>query len=133
MRVTLSQCALGGVILALAVCHPAGARTPNSGISGRVLAAPTCPVETVPPQPGCAPRPLAATLRVRRVGSVGPYRLVHAGTDGRFRVSLLPATYVVQALSQGGARLPRPPEARHVRVRAAHFTSITLSYDTGIR
>ena len=77
------RCALVLLLFAFAASNTAGARTPASGISGRVVAGPTCPVETVPPQPGCAPRPLAATLRIRRVGSHGAFTRVRSGVNGR--------------------------------------------------
>jgi len=90
-------------------------------------------VQTVPPQPGCAPRPLAARLRIHRVGRRTPVTSVRSAADGRYRVRLPPATYVVQALPVGGSSLPRPPPARRVRVHAGHFTFVTITYDTGIR
>jgi hypothetical protein len=67
------------------------------------------------------------------VGSHGRFTRVRSGTDGRFRVHLVPATYAVEALPQGSSPLPRPPSARRVVVHAGRFTSITISYDSGIR
>jgi hypothetical protein len=126
-------CLLVGLILALGACGVAGGRAPSSGIAGRVVAGPTCPVETVPPQPRCAPRPLAVTLRIRGVGSKARSISVRSGADGRFRVSLSPATYVVRGLPRVGSPLPRPPAAHQVQVRARRFAYITITYDTGIR
>jgi hypothetical protein len=120
-------------ILGLALASAAAGRPPDSGLAGRAVAGPTCPVETVPPQPGCAPRPLAVTVRIRRAGSRAPATYVHTGRDGRFRIRLAPATYVVQGLSPSRSGLPRPPAARRVQVSAGHFTYVTIAYDTGIR
>jgi signal transduction histidine kinase len=89
--------------IVLAACGDASGRAPGSGISGRILAGPTCPVERVPPAPGCAPRPLVATLRIARVGSSAGSRSVRSRSDGRFRVSLAPGLYTVKALPQGRA------------------------------
>jgi hypothetical protein len=125
-----SACLLLG--FALLSVSPAGARAPDSGISGRIVAGPICPVESVPPVPGCAPRPLRATLRIRRVGS-RPSASVRSADDGRFRVRLYPGTYVVQALAHAGAALPRPPAASRVQVHAGRYTFVTITYDTGIR
>ncbi len=58
---------------------------------------------------------------------------VRSGADGRFRVRLSPGTYVLQALPEHGAPLPRPPAALRVRVYVRHFTKVTIAYDTGIR
>jgi hypothetical protein len=126
-------CVLVALVLVLAVCDAASGRVPHSGIAGRVVAGPTCPVETVPPQPECAPRPLVATLRIRRVGSEEPATTVRSKANGRFRVRLWPATYVVRALPLAGFLFPRPPAARRVEVHSGRFTFITISYDTGIR
>jgi hypothetical protein len=111
----------------------AGGKALDSGIVGRIVAGPTCPVETVPPQPQCEPRPLAASVRIRRVGSHLPARVVRSRADGRFRVRLPAATYVLQALPRDRSPLPRPPAALRVRVRAGRFAHVTISYDTGIR
>lgn len=121
------------MVVGLGACGAASGKAPNSGIAGRVVAGPTCPVETVPPQPGCAPHPLAATLRVRRVGGRFPATTVRSGADGRFRVRLSAAVYTVRALPRGGSPLPRPPASRRVRVHAGHFSFVTITYDTGIR
>ena len=120
------------VTLTLGACTVATARAPDSGITGRVVAAPTCPVEQVPPVPQCAARPLAASLRVRRVGSARAIT-VRAASDGRFRLALAPGSYAVQALPRPGSPFPRPPASFTVRVRPGRFTSVTVTYDTGIR
>jgi len=122
-----------GLVVWVLACGAAGAAPPSSGIVGHVVSAPTCPVQTVAPQPRCAPRPLASTLRISRVGSRSKSKLVHSGADGSFRVRLSAATYLVQALPRPGSRLPVPPAASRVRVPAGHFAVITITYDTGIR
>ena len=109
------------------------ARVPDSGISGRIVDGPVCPVQSVPPRPGCAPPPLRATLHIRRARSQALYASVRSSADGRFRVRLPPGTYVVGALAYGGSPLPRPPAARRVQVHPGRYTHITITYDTGIR
>ena len=47
--------------------HRRAAAASASGIRGRVTKSPTCPVETNPPQPGCAPRGFKARMRVVRL------------------------------------------------------------------
>jgi hypothetical protein len=122
-----------GAVAGAAHSGPSGRVARPSGLAGRALEAPTCPVERVPPQPGCAPRPLAARLRIQRAGGHTRAKTVQAGSDGRFRVSLLPGTYTVRALRLGDSLLPRPPGPVRVQVRTGRFTTITVTYDSGIR
>lgn len=124
-------CMLVGLVLLSA--NVAGAGALDSGISGRIVAGPTCPVESVPPAPGCAARPLRATLLIRRVGGHGGATIVRSAADGRFRVGLAAGTYVVRALARAGATLPRPPATSRVQVRVGRYTFVTITYDTGIR
>ena len=126
-------CLLIGLILGLVACGAASGRVPDSGIAGRVVAAPTCPVEMIPPQPQCAPRPLAASLLIHRAGSGSPGTRVQSGADGRFRVRLAPGTYVVLALPRPGSPFPRPPAPETVTVHPHRFHFLIVTYDTGIR
>ena len=124
---------LAAVVVWLAACGVAGGQPLQSGIGGRVLAGPTCPVERFPPQSQCAPRPLAASLRIRRVETSSASKLVHSGASGRFRVLLPPGDYIIHPLSKNGSPFPRPASDRRVRVWRGHLTRVTISYDTGIR
>ena len=121
------------VIACLGVCATAGGTVRGSGIAGRVVAGPTCPVERVPPDPQCQPRPLAASLRIHPAGKHSPVDTVRSGSDGRFSIHLAPGVYVVKPLARSGSPLPRPPAPSQVRVRVGRFTHVTITYDTGIR
>jgi len=59
--------------------------------------------------------------------------LVRSAADGRFRVRLAPAAYIVRALPVSRSGLPRPPAPLEVRVRHGRFAKVTIAYDTGIR
>lgn len=123
---------------ALTACGSADGRSTaaggaGSGIAGRVVVGPTCPVERVPPDPRCAPRPLAATLRIRRAGTSGHAMTVRTASNGRFRVALAPGTYVISGQAHSGSPLPRPPGPFHVSVRTGRYTAVTITYDSGIR
>jgi hypothetical protein len=114
--------------LALAVGSPS-ASTPTSGVAGRVLEGPTCPVER-PGDPACAPRPVAAIVDVtttlgRRLRSVPTDR------SGRFRIALAPGVYVLTP-SAGTRPFPIGKPSR-VRVVAHRVTQVVLRMDTGIR
>jgi hypothetical protein len=113
-------------------CGSATGQTIHSGITGRVVAGPTCPVERVPPDPGCAPRPISARIRIRSVSATSGGHVVRSGSDGRFAIRLPAGTYVVKPLPQG-SEFPRPGPKQTVVVHVGHYTHITITYDTGIR
>lgn len=121
------------MLLVVGLSGAAVGRGVHSGISGLIVEGPTCPVERVPPVPGCAARPLVATLRIWRSGERTHEQSVRSRSDGRFRVKLPPGTYTVEGASLGASPFPRPPPPTQVHVRPGGFTSITLTYDTGIR
>ena len=132
LLIALAWVALPALAL-VALPAVAGAGGTRSGIAGRIVEGPTCPVETVPPQPQCAPRPLQASVRITPAAGHGRARTVRSDTDGRFRVSLAPGGYTVRGLPTSKSGLPRPPAPQQVQVKAGRFTHIRLNYDTGIR
>jgi len=116
--------------VALLGCGPAAARTrTDSGITGRVLVAPTCPVE----RPGLTcERAYATTLAVYGRGGRARGRLVkrvQSAADGHFRVRLAPGRYTLKGTNSG---LPRWTPM-NVRVRMHRFTNVTFVFDSGIR
>jgi hypothetical protein len=104
--------------------HGSTAGSSDSGISGVVLEGPTCPVERAANP--CPDRPLSADLDVS--GTAGTFH-VRSGSDGRFRVAVPAGSYTIRAAATGPPTL-RPVE---VTVRAHSFTSVTLTFDSGIR
>jgi hypothetical protein len=122
-----------GLLASLAACGAASGDVRGSGIDGKIVAGPTCPVERVPPDPRCAPRPLAASLRIHPAGKRSPVETAHSGQNGRFRVALPAGAYVVRPLARPGSPFPRPPSPIEVRVSSGRFTHVTITYDTGIR
>jgi hypothetical protein len=123
-----ASAAIGLAALALTVGAPA-ASTPTSGVAGRVLAGPTCPIER-PGDPACAPRPVVAIVDVTT--TLGR-RLRRVPTDrsGRFRIGLAPGVYVLTP-STGTRPFPIGKPSR-VRVVAHRVTQVVLHMDTGIR
>jgi hypothetical protein len=87
-----------------------------------------CPVvqEGVP----CPDAPYEASILLRdATGKV--VATVRSGEDGRFRVNLAPGEYVLEPV-QGEGGLPYAGPVT-VEVREHEFTSVTISYDSGIR
>ncbi len=115
-----------GIVLLLAYgCASSSAAKPGSGITGRVLIGPTCPVERsgqscVRPYGGAVL--IVGAVRGRRVASV------RAGTSGYFRVRLAAGRYLLK----GAAGLPRLAPVK-VIVHRGRFTKVTLTFDSGIR
>jgi hypothetical protein len=116
------------VIAALAIAG--GATTADrvdSGIRGKVLYGPTCPVER--PGERCE-RPYDATLRIRLRRTHKVVETVRSGDDGRFKVRLRPGRYVVEPVLRRRYPYAAPVPAT---VRAHRFTRVTVSFDSGIR
>ena len=114
----------------LAVAPAAGAGT---GIRGRVVASPTCPVERDPPDPKCAPRALAAVVRIYRLSDHHTVARLRTGDDGRFRLRLRRGRYGVNARPAAGGSLPSCPQGVRATVRKGRYTRLTIDCDTGIR
>jgi hypothetical protein len=101
-----------------------------TGVAGRVVAGPTCPVES-PDDPACNPRPVAgAVLVVKGAGGTEVARFTTDAT-GLFRIGLQPGVYTLE---------PQPVEGLMGTASPVEFTVVDgsetfldLGYDTGIR
>jgi hypothetical protein len=136
-------------LLACAVviaCGPAGGASPAAdpspvispaggppGVTGTVTAGPVCPVETVPPKPECASRPVAGAVIVatdaggQEVGRAttaadGSYQML-VGETGTLTISGLPVAGLMRAPAPVNVTLTIPGEIER----------LDLQYDTGIR
>lgn len=101
----------------------------DSGIQGTVLFSPVCPVERFPPEPGCAPRPGPAEVRLMNAqgGLVGS---AEAGEDGRFTILAPPGAYTLTGASGrpvGGC------SSIELEILPERILEVTLDCDTGIR
>jgi hypothetical protein len=101
-----------------------------SGVSGRVLIGPQCPVEQVGSP--CPDKPVAAEVRVFATGSQDVIATTRSDENGRFEIDLEPGSYdLLPVVSQSGelpsgARVP-------VAVHTGRHTRVTLTLDSGIR
>ena len=119
---------VGLVLVALASCaREPGAGASPSGVRGRVIRTPTCPVETEASP--CPPESVAATVVIE--GEAGRVRRVETRPDGTFRVGLPPGRYLVRAAPPAGSALVPVPQP--VTVEAGSMAHVTLILDTRIR
>ena len=103
----------------------------GTGITGHAMAGPVCPVETNPPDPACAPRPVVDAEIVVRDETGAQVGATRSATDGTFTIELEPGRYVVEGRPvEGLMGAPQPAEAV---VAAGGLTDLELAYDTGIR
>ncbi len=117
------------IVLAAGCAEPGEPSGGASGIRGRVVAAPTCPVETG--DPACDPRPVEARVYFRPLDRSGEKR-VESEPDGAFTVSLPSGEYEIRAepIDSGQRLTPRPIT---VTVTEGSFTRVQVILDTGIR
>lgn len=122
---------LCGALLLLVACD-----TPDRSEEGTLLvvamAGPTCPVETDPPDPECAPQPVPdAPIAVSTPGGREVVAEGVTDADGRLTLAVPAGDYRVTAGSVEG--LAGTPEPVVVSVVAGITIEVPLGYDTGIR
>ena len=117
--------------VACAALGVAPAPPPGTGLAVVATAGPTCPVETIPPDPACAPRPVAgATILIKAGDGTTVARLVTDGT-GTATVALQPGRYAVEPQPAAGLMGTAAPQ--EIVVVAGTITPVPLAYDTCIR
>ncbi|HTJ75535.1 MAG TPA: carboxypeptidase-like regulatory domain-containing protein [Acidimicrobiales bacterium] len=102
-------------------------------MKGTVVFGPVCPVERIPPDPRCSPRPGVADIQLVTPDGTAVAE-GRAGADGQFTVAARPGRYTVKA----SAPAPGPgrgcqAEPAQVTVAAGSFASVAVTCDTGIR
>jgi hypothetical protein len=109
---------------------PGGGGTGPSGIAGKALAGPVCPVVRAN-DPNCDPRPVPNTVVVVRSPDGAEVARVRTDAAGAFQVALPPGSYTVGGDQTAGFPIPPAPVA--VTVVASALTEVQLLFDTGIR
>jgi hypothetical protein len=98
-------------------------------VTGTVTLSPICPVERIPPEPQCAPKPYQTKIDVFTTDGTELVKTIQTGADGRFSATLPRGDYSFQA--GGGIVMPRcSPVEVHVQ---ATISTVDISCDTGIR
>ena len=119
-------------VLAVLISATACADAPEAGLEvfGVALAGPVCPVETNPPDPACAPRPVVGATVLAISDSGQEFESTTDG-GGRFSLLLPPDRYEIIAQPfEGLMGIPAPVE---IEVRTEPIDVGVLEYDTGIR
>jgi hypothetical protein len=118
---------MGVLILVLATCSIYNPTPRGSGIEGRVLIGPMCPV--VQQGQSCPDQPYQATLTVRNSNGL---QIAQFQTDeqGRFNIPLVPGEYILHPESPNG--VPFAGDQSFV-VETGQYTQLTVHYDSGIR
>jgi hypothetical protein len=115
--------------LAASACAGKGEEEPLT-LTVEAVAGPVCPVQTDPPKPECADRPVAGAVIVIFDDAGEEVARFPTGDDGSFSLDLLPGAYLVE---------PQPVEGLMGTAFAEHISlidrpiTLTLKYDTGIR
>ena len=102
----------------------------NSGIEGTVTTSPTCPVETIPPTPGCEPKPYQTTFQVWTPDHKTTVAEFTSSINGLYKIKLEPGIYILAPKNTGG--LPHG-EPQTVEVTQNTYTKADFSFDSGIR
>ena len=103
--------------------------TTTGSINGYVTLSPTCPVETTPPDPNCAPKPFVTTVRaLDQSGKVEAQ--TETSSQGFYLLELPVGTYTIEATSS--AIYPRCM-GMDVTIKKNKTLSEDISCDSGIR
>jgi hypothetical protein len=130
MRRLLAFVSLVGFLL-LTSCGPSDSRLDSaaSGVRGRVLLGPTCPV--VQEGSPCPDEPVEDVV-VRASSDGETVAEATSGSGGRFEIALPPGRYTLEAVigPDGPGMFAKPVE---VTVSAGTFVDVVVPVDTGIR
>lgn len=101
----------------------------RSGIEGKVMLGPTCPVVQEGREEECADRPFETALAVKRMSDGREVLRFSSNAEGEFHVALAPGTYSIGSASGGIL----PVCAANVEVLPDEFTKTIVNCDSGIR
>ncbi len=103
----------------------------DSGILvGKVLLGPVCPVERIPPDPMCAPKPYVTKIEAFSQDGTELIKTVQNQSDGSFIMNLPVGDYSIQAGS--GKVYPRC-QSEPVTIKTRVTVSVDINCDSGIR
>lgn len=102
----------------------------KSGIMGKVVLGPTCPVVGSGMESECQDKPYQGTVAVKTSDGIKEITKFTSDTEGNFKVSLAPGNYLLESVSNNRFPFSKP---QNVTVEKNQFTNVNISFDTGIR
>jgi hypothetical protein len=117
--------------LLVAACGTAASTGPTGTVNLTLTAGPVCPVERIPPDPNCAPRPVADAEVIVLTAAGREVGRAKSDAAGKIQLTLPQGRYTIRPVSAAGG-LPSAPEEVVVDVGSTPV-DVALSYDTGIR
>jgi hypothetical protein len=96
-----------------------------------LVAGPVCPVEQVPADPNCEPRPVQNAEAVLYAADGSEIARGVSGADGRIAFEAPEGAYFVEALPAEG--LMQTPDAQAFSAVGGDSVGLLMAYDTGIR
>jgi hypothetical protein len=116
--------------LLFAACGGGASPAPTGTLTLTLTAGPVCPVERIPPDPNCAPRPVADAEVIVLTADGREIARPKSDAAGKIRLTLPQGRYIVRPVQAN--TFPSAPAEVTVDVGAIPV-DVALSYDTGIR
>jgi len=122
---------LAPIVLLFLACGLFATPTPtDSGITGKVLVGPMCPVLIEGQE--CPDQPYQATITIKGLEGRGEIVKFQTDEQGNFSVPLAPGEYILHPEAPEDSPLPFAEEQRFT-VRSGEYTRLIVQYDSGIR
>jgi hypothetical protein len=116
--------------LLVAACGTAATSGPTGTLTLTLTAGPVCPVEQIPPDPNCAPKPVADAEVIVLTQDGREVARPKSDAAGKIRLVLPQGRYIVRPVQTN--TFPTAPAEVIVDVGATPI-DVALGYDTGIR
>lgn len=103
----------------------------KSGVFGRALIGPTCPLYQPDLPPQCQDKPIQAEIIVTTQDRNQEVGRIKTDKDGSYKIALAPGTYILETSPQKTGIARGMPQS--VTIEADKFTELNLHFDSGIR
>lgn len=107
----------------------------NGFLEGVIDIGPICPVERIPPDPGCLPTAetyKAYPVSIWTADGSRKIKLINPSLDGTYLTELSPGNYLV-ILEKDRNKLGMSNLPLHVSIMPKEYTLLDINIDTGIR